>query len=169
MSLAANPLIPNDGALLFNDGAGTPLAFTLPYEDGDVAFSEFSQGQKEYELFFSRGRFYAARKTVDKIVEVTFTCHAVGFTDASEATILDIVRRAGLWAAATSTLPVAAGDLHCTKMTWTGERSSLGGSADSIVVMKYLHLTAAFAEGTPGKYTIKGVLLPYSTDYLAWT
>ncbi len=167
MSLAQNPLIPNDGVLLFNDGAA--LAFTVPYDGGDLAFSEISEGQKEYELFFSRGRFYAARKTVDKPVEVTFTCDAVGFTDAVQAAILDIVRKSGLWLAATSTLPAAAGDLHCSKLTWTGERTSLGGTNDSSVVMKYLHLTAAFAEGTPGKFTIKGILLPYSTDYLTWT
>lgn len=167
MALAANPLIPNDGVITINDGAA--LAFTLDYEDGDLAFSEISEGQKNYEMFFKRGRFYAARKTQDSPVEVSFSCHAVGFTDAAQASILDIVRKAGLWAAASSTLPIAAGDLYCVKLTWRGERTDLGGTADSSVVMKYFHPTAAFAEGTPGKWSIKGVLLPFSTDYLAWT
>jgi hypothetical protein len=169
MALAATPLIPNDGALDFESGDGVPLAFTLNYEDGDVAFSEISESQKEYELFFHRGRFYGARKTQDKPVEVTFSCHAVGFTDAAQATMLDIVRRGGLWLASTSTLPASAGDLHCTRLRWRGERTTFGASADSSVIMKYVHLTAAFAEGIPGKWTIKGILLPYSTDYLAWT
>lgn len=174
MSLGANPLVPKDGSLEFTDATPTtPLTYVLQYEDGDVAFSEISKDQKDIQIFLSRGRFYAARETDDMPVEVTFTCHAVGFTDETDENILDIVRRAGAWAAAVNQLPASAGGgangVWCVQLKWTGERTNFGGSADASVTMKYVHLTAAFAEGTPGKFTIKGILLPYSTDYLDWT
>lgn len=167
MPLASTPLIPNDGVIVITDGAA--LTFTLNFEDGDLSFSEIAEGQKNYEMFFHRGRFYGARKTQDSPVEVSFSCHAVGFTDAAQASILDVVRKGGLWAGALSTLPIGAGDLYCVRLTWTGERTNFGGTADSSAVMKYFHPTAAFSEGTPGKFNIKGVLLPYSTDYLTYT
>lgn len=177
MALAAVPFIPADGALVFSDAAASPLSFTVPYEDGDLQFGEVMHSQKEVQAFLARGRFYSAREVEDVIPTFTFNAHLVGFTDATSATLLDIVRRAGTWAAATATLPSTAGGLvtggargvWTMQMKWTGERTDFGGTADSTLTLKYCRIRASFSEGVPGKITISGQALPYSTDYMAWT
>jgi len=177
MALAAVPFVPSDGALVFSDATGTPLTFTVPYEDGNLSFGTISHNQKAVQEFLHRGRWYGVRETDDVTPEFTFTAHLIGFTDASSATLLDIVRRTGVWAAAVSTLPASAGGMNaggtkgvwCVQLKWTGERSDFGGTADSTVTAKYCRITAEIAEGVPAKLTITGQMFPYSTDYLAWT
>ena len=168
MSNAANPLIPKDGAWSFADAAGSPLSFALLYEDGDASIAGFTASQFDVEEFYSRGRFYAARKTKQRPLDVSFTCHAVGIIgDGTTALIGDVALRAKLWASATSTLPTAAGDAFCVSATWRGERSDYGASSDTITSMKYLHIDSMdFSEGIPGKLAIKAKLYTYSNDYL---
>lgn len=163
MALAAVPFVPNDGSIIIADGAA--LTYTVPYEDGDFKTGPSQQGNKDVEHFFSRGAYYGSRKTVDKIVPFSFTAHAVGLTDAAAATLRDVIMGTGTWSAATNTMPAAAGDAPTRKITWTGERTTLGGTADAVLIYKYCNMTIEFAEGTPGKFTISGVRLPYSTDY----
>jgi hypothetical protein len=164
MSLAAAPLIPNDGSLTFSSSGGG-VSWTLQYEDGDFKFGPTAEGQKDVEKFFTRGAFYAARKTMDKVMPFSFTAHAVGFTDATAKTAYNMVRKLGPWAGATSTLPTTAGDVWCLQTVFAGERTNFGASADASVTMKYCHMEIEFSEGTPGKFTISGELYPYSTDY----
>ena len=170
MALSAAPFVPKDGALVFADGAA--LTYTVVYEDGDFAWGPVPKGFKSVVDFFQRGRYYASRETDDIVLEFSFSCHAIGVTgDGSTATIFDVIyKHAGsLWASATSMLPAAAGDAYHLKLTWTGERSNIGATTDSTIVMKYCQLEISFAEGIPGKWSIKGKLKPYSTDYLTIT
>lgn len=155
MALATAPIIPKDGELKFYDGAGTPLSFTLAYEDGDLQVSGFAKGQRTVQAFKSRGATYALRGVEDQDLEVQFSAHLVGLTDGTDGAIMDIVRRTGTWAGATST-SATKGDVYTVKMVWTADTTALGATADSSLTMHYVHLSADIAEGTPGKISIKG-------------
>lgn len=167
MSNAANPLVPVDGTMTVTDGAA--LSWAMVYDEGDFKINGLSATFKDMQQFKSRGKVYAARDIEDTAIEVSFTCHAVMMIgDGTTATIGDIVLRKGPWAAYTSTLPAAAGDAKCVQIVWRGERSNYGASVDVTLTLKYLHLTAEFSEGVPGKFAVKGELVTYSTDFIAF-
>lgn len=169
MALSQTPIIPADGVITLADNAA--LTLTVQYEDGDLQISGLRKGQMQVQTFKDRGITYSARNTEDQEISFQFSAHLIGLTDGAAATLLDAVRRAGAWAAAASTLPVVAGgfDVYCLKITWASERSNYGGTADTSCVMKYCTVEADLSEGIPSKISIKGTLIPYSTDYLTIT
>lgn len=170
MSNANTPIIPKDGVLHILDGAGTPLDFTVLYDGGDLSFSGLNQGFSTRQIFMSRGVPYSVRDTELKPIEFTFTCDAVHILgDGTTATIYDVLMKKAPWASATSTLPTTRGDTYCLTFKFTAERSNLGATADNTVTLKYCFFEMDFAEGIPGKWTIKGTMIPYSTDYYTAT
>lgn len=168
MANAANPLIPLDGTITITDATGSPLSLVLAYEDGDLSIAGLNgQNQKSFQSFRSRGKTYAVRAVEDTDIEFSFTAHAVGIIgDGTTALLGDVVLKKGVWASATSKLPVANGDAYLLQVAWTGERTNFGAAADSVITMKYCALTLDFSEGVPGKISIKGTCYPISTDYL---
>lgn len=168
MANSATPLIPVDGVLTITDNTPTtPLSYVLQYEDGDFQVGSLNNSQKTRESFTSRGKTYSVRDVEDQNIEFSFTCHAVHIIgDGTIATIGDVVLQAGAWSAAISMLPVANGDSYLLQVGWTGERSNFGATADNSITLKYCALDIDFAEGVPGKLSIKGTAHCISTDYL---
>lgn len=169
MANAATPFVPKDGQCKIADGAGSPISLIIPYEDGDLQMTGLTEGQMAIAEFRSRGHVYSVRKTEDRPVEFTFTCHATQFlSDGTTATPFDVVMKKGVWASATSTGP-NTGDATLYKFTWTGERSDFGATSDNTVVFKYCRFEMDFSEGIPGKFTIKGTAYNFSTDGYTYT
>jgi len=168
VSNAATPLIPLDGTITFTNGV---LTYILMYEGGDLQCSGLKDGQMSQQVFKDRGIPYAVRDVErDEAIEFTFTCDAVCIvSDNTTATIGDVILRKKVWLAAASVLPVAAGDTYCVTMSWVGERTNFGASADSGISLKYCHLEADFQEAIPGKFSVKGKAFCYSTDYVTYT
>lgn len=167
MANTATPLLPVDGSITITDGGA--LSFTVAYEDGDFQFGDVNPTQKTRQSFMKRGKVYAVRDVEDQPIEVTFTCHAVHIIgDGTTATIGDVVLKKGPWSSATSTLPTTAGDAYCLTVKWTGERSNFGATADNSVTLKYCTLDLNFAEGVPGKLSLKITAHTYSTDYITY-
>lgn len=165
MALATNPLVPKDGSIVITDGAA--LSLTINYEDGDFSVSGLQKDQRSTQVFRNRGKTYSVRETDDTDIEFSFSCHAISLVgDGTTATIGDVVRRSGVWVAATSTLPAASGDAYCVQVKWTGERTNFGATSDTSVTLKYCHLSLDYAEGIPGKLSIKGTAYCISTDYI---
>lgn len=169
MANATVPLIPADGTLTITDGAA--LSYTIVYEDGDFAVTGLKKGQMAHVVGKDRGIPVWIRDTErDESIAFSFSCHAMAVVgDNTTATIGDIIMRLRVWAAFTSTLPTAGGDTYCVTLTFTGERTNFGATADTTMVLKYCHLTGDFSEGIPGKWSIKGEAFCYSTDYLTAT
>ena len=164
MANAATPFIPKDGKITISDGAGSPISLIIPYEDGDLQLSGLTEGQMTTQEFRSRGKVYSVRKVEDRPIEGTFTCHATQFlSDGTTATPFDVVMKKGVWASATSTGP-NTGDAQLYKLVWTGERTDFGATADNTVTYKYCRFEMDFAEGIPGKLTIKFTAFNFSTD-----
>jgi len=166
-SLSATPIIPRDGTLTIKDGAGSPLSYVIPYSDGDFSLSGLVEDQSAVQSFKNRGRTYAIRKTEDQDLEFSFTahCHAL-LGDGTTAGLFDVLAKKGVWAAATSTLPAAAGDAFCVTLLFTAERTNLGATSDASVTLKYCHVSGDFQEGVPSTISISGTAYAYSTDYL---
>jgi hypothetical protein len=56
--------------------------------------------------------------------------------------------------------------VYCVQLAWVGERTDNGATTDSGITLKYCRLSMDFAEGVPGKISVKGRAICYSTDYL---
>lgn len=170
MTTAAVPAIVRDGTILINDGAGSPLGYTIVYEDGDFSVDELIAGQMEVQPFKDRGIIYALRKTEDKEISFSFSGHLIALLgDGTTAMPFDVALKLGVWAAATTLLPTGKGDVHLVKVTLTLERTDFSATADSTIVLKYCHLRIGMSEGIPGKWTIKGTCYPFSTDSITLT
>ena len=169
MANTANPLIPVDGVITITDGAA--LSLTLNYEDGDIQIQGLNgQNQKSFQSFKSRGKTYSVRAVEDVDIEFSFTAHAVHIIgDGTTGTLGDVALKKAAWAAATSKLSSSNGDAYLVQVSWRGERTNFGATNDNVVTMKYCALTLDFAEGVPGKLSIKGTCFPISTDYLTVT
>lgn len=165
MSVATNPTLPKDGAIAFADGAGSPLTASGLYEDGDFQWSEITEGNADYEVFESRMVPYAARKTTRKYYELTATFHLVQWTHSTGNTILDIVRKTGAWASATSTSSTR-GDLWTFSTSFTVEGTDRGSDKDDVITFKYCRATADVSEGIPTKVTLKLRNIPFASDHL---
>jgi hypothetical protein len=169
MALALNPFIPSDGVITISDGG--VLVYTLGYDDGDYSVGPLMYNQRQALVFKKRGTTYAVREGEDTEIEISFSAHAHTILgDGTTAGLYDVVRRTGVWATATSTLPASAGGgangKFCHQVKWAGERTNFGATADSGITLKYVHLESTFQEGVPGKFSFKCRAFCYSTDYL---
>lgn len=172
MAVATIPLIPKDGTLLINDGAGSPLGYTIVYEDGDLQVTGLMEGQLSVQRFDDRGVPYAVRSVQRENIEFSFSLHAISLLgDGTTAMISDVALKLGVWASATSLTGAtsALGDAYLVKLTFTGERSNFGATADTTMVLKYCRLSLDVAEGVPGKWSVKGTAFPLSSDYFTLT
>ena len=169
MSDAAAPLVPKDGVITISDGAGTPLTVEVMYENGNLSISDLVAGNWDTQVFYDRGVPYASRATTKKEIKVSFKCDAVNLTGA--ASPLEAFRKTGTWASATSTLPTSNGgsEVHMVQISWAGERSNFGATADASIVLKKVRVTSSFNEGTPGELSFEGVAYVFSDSDVAIT
>lgn len=158
MALSDSPLIPADGVMVITDNTGTPLSFTVVYEDGDLKAGDFKHSMREKVAFKDREATYSIRDGDYEDINFEFTCHAVGWGDSTGVGISDVVMKTGtVWGAGVSMISAARGGAWAVKIVWTGERTNYGGTADVTLTMKYCTLSEGFQEGYPGKFMIKGV------------
>lgn len=167
MTVAANPLVPKDGTITIADATGSPLSFTLAYEDGDFQIGPLMPGQWRRQEYKDRGVPYAVRKVEKMSIPFSFTCHAVGIIgDGTTALMGDVALKLAAWASAVSKIAAAAGDADLYQLVWTGERSDLGATADSSITLKYCAFEIGFSEGDPGKIDVTGIAYALSTDFM---
>lgn len=155
MALASNPFIPADGTIEIQDASGTPIVTTVQYEDGDFSVEGLRESQFSVQEFYDRGVMYAYRKIKEEPISFSFTAHATDFLDATEKTVLDAFLKTGAFAAGVSQFGASA-DVWAVKVTFTAEQTDYGAASDSTVVLTYCVAECSFAEGTPGKFSIKG-------------
>lgn len=168
MSNAGAPILNRDCSLTISTG-GTPLSLVILFDAGDIKVSGLNALQKEVETFMSRGEIYAARYSNDKPFTFEFSSDACQFLgDGTTGTLFEILMRKGVYAAATSTWPTAAGDVWMVQCSFSAERSNFGATADNTVTYKYVFFEIDYAEGVPGKFTCKGTVIPYSNDWATY-
>ena len=169
-AMPLNPIIPRDGTILLGDGTGSPVLFTVAYEDGDLSLGGLVDGNDEQQVFMDRGIPYSIRKVAKKPIKFSLTAHAITFAHASTGNILDFLRRKNVYSANVSTLGSSGqlGDGMTFNMRFTAERSNFGDASDRYIELKYCMLEDnSFAEGLPGKFQLSGEAYILDSDQAA--
>jgi len=161
-------MIPRDGKITIEDStSGTPISFEVKYEDGDFQHDPFEEGYMEHVILQDRGVDYAVRKSQEQRITFSFSCHATDFKDSTEKTLPDSVLKSGAFASGVSVFGANA-DAWGVKLTFTAEQTDYGAAADSSITFAKVRMSYGFAEGVPGKFTIKGTVFnPSSTITIA--
>lgn len=149
-----------DGSVQIKDGTGTPLTSTIAFDQGDLAISGLKAALYETLVIQSRGELRCLRKGNRTFPTVSFTALAPYFTDATTASLADVVRKisGGAWAAAVSTLG-STSDVFTVDLVFTVEGSDFGDAADHTITLEDVELELSFAEGNPSNtFSISGTI-----------
>lgn len=141
-----------DGSITIEDGSGTPLSYSVAYENGDFSGS-FPKADRV--VIRDRHTIAGLRKGPDPVPTFSFSVHMREFADAASDTIVDVIERSGTWSASTST----AGDAYeqyLYDVTLTVEGTDHNDTADHTVKFSDVLLTWDFAEGDPDSITVSG-------------
>lgn len=174
--VSLSPILGADGTLTIKDGAA--LSFLVPFSNGDLkgaglnaGISGLRTGMAEVVDFFARGKWIGSRYNKTKILEFSFTAHMPALLgETGDPSLLDVVCKKGDWAAATSTVPAARGDVMHYTLEWAVERTDFAATNDRKVIMKYCELSLDPTESDDGStWTVNVRVKPYSTDSITFT
>lgn len=142
-----------DGTITILDGAGSPLSYTVAYENGDLSYTEDKAGRI---VIRDRGTIVGLRSGDDPVQSLSFSVHLRSLAiTATNATLIDVIQRTGAWAAATSTGGTGYEPFLCT-VKITIEGTDLGDGADHVATFAKVLLTYDMKEGDPDVINVKG-------------
>lgn len=152
-----------DGSIVFKDGTGTPLDYTLTFDTGDFAISGMNAVNDEAGKYYnhvkvhSRGELVSRRKTDRTYPAVSGSMYMRSFHHASEERFNDFIQGLGAYAARVSTTGANA-DVFCCDIIFTVEGTNHGDSADETVTLNDVIITGwDFAEAMEGNtFTFNG-------------
>lgn len=149
MAASVVPKIMRDGTLTVTSG-GSPVTYTVAYEDGDLSFSK----DKDARIVIrDRGNIVGVRKGESPVLSGSFTVHQRDFTDASALTLVDMIDGTGAASGHTST-GSGAFEHFMVDLKLEIEGSSHGDTADGSVSFSKCICTWDFAEGQPNKISV---------------
>ena len=147
MSISTTVKVARDGQLTLRDN-NTPTAntFIVDYEAGDFSFSD---DKTERIVIRDRGVIVGLRKGDESVASFSFTCFMRDFTDASGATIVDIIEKTGSAAAWVSTGGTGY-EQYLLDVILTVEGTDHGDDADHTLTLEKCFLRWEFAESKDG-------------------
>tara|TARA_R100000808_G_scaffold21968_1_gene47612 strand:+ start:933 stop:1403 length:471 start_codon:yes stop_codon:yes gene_type:complete len=151
----ASPRIPRDGTITVEDDSGTPISYTVLYEDGDYKGPEMMEDQSDIAEFYDRQELYAIRKTQRKSAAFSFSAH---LTDVEGWKLKDAFSKTGAYSSGVST-SASYGDVWTVKVTWTDGTLSQ--------VLPHCHGKVTFSEGEPGKVEVSGTVFFFTAAEVA--
>ena len=167
MSLFNVPMVPRDGTITITDGSAQVL--TVQYEEGDFQAESFRASHHATEVIYDRDVPYAVRETKKEPINFSFSAHATDFADAVERTIPNMVMGTGFFAAGSNSTMGANYPVRTLKIVFTVEQTNHGAGADSVLTLNHCRVDVGFTEGVPGKFTIKGIAIPFADSDVAFT
>jgi len=153
--MAASTVIKHlyDGLIALLDGTGTPVQLTVPFSMGDLSIKGLAQTQREVIAYESRGVLNSVRHTKRTYPTGSFSYMIADYSDATNNTVIDFIRKAGSYNANTSTLGTAS-DVYTIDIKLTVEGTNFGDSSDHTITLEDCHCTIDIDEGEPNKGTI---------------
>ena len=142
-----------DGTLLFEDNGATN-SFTVVFEAGDLSIDI---PQETIVNTLDRGRLGATpslRYGDDQPITGSFTAHLRDLSDASYATLEEIVMQSGDVGSNWGSTMGANGEVFTLDLTWTIEGTDHGDSADHAIKLPFTVVRGGFAEGDPNVVNI---------------
>lgn len=155
----SQPLTKRDGTITIKDATGSPITTTVQYEDGDLSIEGIKFGDRSSTAFMDRGVQYGLREGDNEPVSFSFSAHAMEFTDATRKTIIDACRKTNTFSAGVSTWGTNAADPWTVTVVFAAEGTDRGAE-DETVTFTHCKLEVSFAEGDPGKLSVKGTSYP---------
>ena len=150
MAASVVPKIQRDGQITIISGGGSPVTYTVAFEDGDFAFSK----DKDARIVIrDRGTIVGVRKGESPVISGSFTVHQREFIDAGSLTLVDMLDKTGAAAAHTSTGSGAYEDFM-VDLTITIEGTDHGDTADGTATFSKCIATWSFSEGAPNKISV---------------
>ena len=144
-----------DGSLLISDNAaGNSL--TVEFEAGDLTIDI---PQESVINSLDRGRIGATpslRYGDDQPITFSFTAYLRDLSDATYATLEEIVTLGGDVGANWVSTMGATGEVFTLDLKWTIEGTDHGDAADHTLTLNYCTFRGSFAEGDPNTINISG-------------
>jgi len=143
-----------DGTITIADSGGSHT-YTVAYEAGDLAIT--IPGPTIVSVL-DRGQFAATpslRYGDDQPCTFTFTATLRDHTDATLATLHDIINQSGYIASTWVSTLGANAEVFTVTLTWTVEGTDHGG-ADGTTTLNYCVVTGAIQEGDPTTISVSG-------------
>ena len=137
-----------DGSLTFEDNAGANT-FTVAFEAGDLSLT---LPGATVSNFLDRGRITAPpsiRYGDDQEITGTFTAYLRDVSDATYATLFEIVTQTGQVGSTWVSTMGATGEVFTLTLKWTIAGVIHGDSADHLVELPYCYVTGSVSEGDP--------------------
>tara|TARA_Y100000310_G_C20685161_1_gene818510 strand:- start:1077 stop:1532 length:456 start_codon:yes stop_codon:yes gene_type:complete len=138
--------------LKFEDNAAAN-SLTISYEAGDFQLSIGANVVANLD----RGKFGATpslRLSDDQAMTATFTAYLRDFSDATYATLEEIILQSGdVGSNWVSTLGSDA-EVFTLDLTWTVEGTDHGDASDHVLTIPFCHVTGSLSEGDPNQVSI---------------
>ena len=150
MAASTVPKIMRDGQITVISGGGSPVQYTVAYEDGDFSFSK----EKDARIVIrDRGAIVGVRRGESPVISGSFTVHQRDFTDGSALTLVDMLDKTGAASGHTSTGSGAYEDFM-VDLKLTIEGSDHNDTADGSATFSKCIASWDFAEGAPNKLSV---------------
>lgn len=147
MPISTAPKVPRDGTLTLTDGTRT---FTVAYENGDCAFTR----EKAARIVVrDRGTIVASRKGDDPVLQFTWSCHFLEFTNGN-VSLIDVLDGTTNATTASWAKKSSAHEEWNLDMSLTIEGTDHGDDADAVATFATCIFTWAFAEGEPDQINV---------------
>lgn len=142
-----------DGTILLEDGTGTPLAYTVTYEQGNFTFANSEAARVTVR---DRGVIAGLRKGDDQVKSFSFSVHFREFKNASgDGTLIDFIKQTNAFSAFVSTAG-AAYEQKLSKCTFTVEGTDFSDGADHVLILNDCFLDYDMAEGETNVINVTG-------------
>lgn len=152
--MAASTVIKHlhDGTLTIKDGTGTPVSLAIPFSVGDFTLSGVQQQQNNVVAYETRGDLHSVRHSTRTYPTGSFSVMLADYSDATERTVLDFLRKSGSYSGNISTLTPT--EVYAVDLVWTVEGTDLGDPSDHVATMTDCVCTLDLAEGEPNTLTV---------------
>lgn len=142
-----------DGQIQFLDGSGSPKAYTVSYENGNVSFG---REKADRIVIRDRGVIVGSRKGDDPVLTITFDVHMRSLTTSAstDLTICDVMDNSGNVASIPWVKASAANEEWNLNLKFTIENTDHGGGADYVATFAACIFTWSFSEGDPNSISV---------------
>ena len=140
-----------DGTITLSSGDGTPVTYTVAYENGDVSFDGGSKADRI--VIKDRGTIVGLRKGDDPVPSLSFTVMMREFTDASSGTLIDFLDKTGNYNANTSTGGTGY-EQYLIDIAFQIEGTSHGDANDHLATASNCLCTWSFSESDPDTISV---------------
>jgi len=153
--VAASTIIKHftDGSLTVKDGTGTPVTLAIPFTMGDFSLGGLTQALRATNVYETRGVLVGLRKGAKAFPTGSFSCMVADYSDASDRTLLDFLRKSNSYSANLSTT-TALGDVYTVDLVFTVEGTDLGDSADHVLTLEDCDCSLDLSEGEPNSLSV---------------